>query len=119
MKARFTAMPQPSINVAQVSTRTVLTPTDSLTHQNCKELEAVFAECMNQQRAEIILDFKSLSFLDSEALELLVTMHKELIKRNGKLIIVGLNSICRDILVVTRLINVFFVYKNIQDALKN
>jgi anti-anti-sigma regulatory factor len=46
-------------------------------------------------------------------------MHKELIKRNGKLIIVGLNSICRDILVVTRLINVFFVYKNIQDALKN
>lgn len=112
-------MPQLSINVAQVGTNTVVTPKDSLTHKNCEELDAIFAECMNHERTEIILDFKGLSFLDSEALEQLVKMHKELINRNGKLKIVGLNAICRDILIVTRLINVFYVYENIQDAVKN
>ena len=112
-------MPQLSINVAQVGTRTVLTPTDTLTYQNCKELEAIFTECMNQERTEIIMDLKGLSFLDSEALELLVHMHHELRNRSGKLKIVGLDATCRDILTVTRLINVFYVYENIHDAVKN
>jgi len=73
---------------------------------------------MNQERTEIILDFKGLSFLDSAALELLVNMHEELRNRSGKLKIVGLDAVCRDILLVTRLINVFYVYENIHDAVK-
>jgi anti-anti-sigma factor len=74
---------------------------------------------MNQDRTEIILDLKGLAFLDSEALELLVYMHKELGNRTGKLKIVGLNATCRDILTITRLINVFYVYENIHDAVKS
>jgi anti-anti-sigma factor len=74
---------------------------------------------MNQEQTEIILDCKGLSFLDSEALQLLVNMHDELRNRSGKLKIVGLNAVCRDIMIVTRLINVFYVYENIHDAVKN
>ena len=89
-----------------------------MTFQNRAELEAVFNECINQRRTEIILDCKAVPLLDSEALELLVQMHEELRSRSSFLKIVGINEVCRDILIATRLINVFHVYGDIHDAIR-
>ena len=107
------------INTAKISTRTVLVPKESLTYQNCEELEAMFEECLNQHKTEIILDLKAVSFLDSKALELLIRMHDELRNRGGALKIIGMDSICRDILTATRLIYVFQVYNDIHKAVRD
>ena len=32
--------------------RTILTPKEPLTHQNCKKIEALFSEAMNQQKTD-------------------------------------------------------------------
>ncbi|MBW2646184.1 MAG: STAS domain-containing protein [Deltaproteobacteria bacterium] len=107
------------IGLATVGSTMVLSPTESLTHKNCEEFEAMFNECIEKHGAEIILDCKAVPFLDSEALELLVRMNDEARGRGGALKIIGINSVCREIFLATRLINVFHLYKDVHDAIKS
>ena len=110
--------PLSPISIAKVGTRTVLAPKDSLTFETCEELEATFDECLNDQRADIILDCKDVTFMDSEALELLVRMHEVLRNRGSTLKIIALNDVCRDIFVATRLIHLH-VYEDIHEAIRS
>ena len=108
-----------SIDAVKLGNRIVLTPKESLTYQNCKGLEATLSECTTRKKTEIILDLKAVSFLDSGTLELLLKTHEELEKEGGVLKIVGMNAVCRDILLATRLIHVFRVYADIPEAIKS
>jgi anti-sigma B factor antagonist len=110
--------PSAEISIAKVGTRTVLAPKNSLTYENCGELETTFNECINQQRSDIILDCKAVVFMDSEALELLVRMHEELRNRGNILKIIGLSDVCRDIFLATRLIHLH-VYDDIHEAIRS
>lgn len=96
--------------------RAVLTPGKSIVYETCQELKDRIDVLIQQYKTEIILDFKGVGFLDSAALELLLETHDELRGQGGTLKIVGLNPICRDILVATRMINVLHVYKDIHEA---
>jgi anti-anti-sigma factor len=116
---RVIEMTPSKIGTGRVSSRTIFAPRESLTYENCKELEAMFNDSLDQHKTEIILDFKAVSFLDSEALELLVRIHEELRNRGGVLKIIGIDAVCRDILNATRLINVFRVYEDIHKAIKD
>jgi anti-anti-sigma factor len=100
-----------------VGGRIVLAPESSITYENCSEIEERIEDVIQQNKTEIILDFKHVNFLDSAALEILVKTHTELISRGGALKIIGLNEICRDILLATRIINLFFVYKDMHEAI--
>jgi len=110
--------PSSAVSVAKVGTRTVLAPKESLTYETCEELEATFEECLNDRKADIILDCKAVTFMDSEALELLVRMHEELRTRGSVLKIITLNDVCRDIFVATRLIHLH-VYEDIHEAIRS
>ncbi len=99
--------------------RTVLTPKSQITHENCHELEEQIDDAIQRNKTDMILDCKHVGFLDSAALQLLIQTHDELKNKGGALKIVGLNDVCRDILLATRLINVLFVYKDIHEAVTN
>jgi anti-anti-sigma factor len=107
-----------SVSITRVGNRTVLTPKKSITYENREELHATFEECMKQQRSDIILDCKAISYMDSEALELLVHMHEELRNQGNLLKIIGLNDVCRDIFVATRLIYLH-VYQDMHEAIRS
>lgn len=113
-----TARKSSRIGMARVGTSVVLTPKESLTFKNCEDLENIYKELISKKNTNILLDCKSLSFLDSKALELLLQMQEELEQRDGSLKMLGMNSVCRDILLVTRLINIFHLHQDIQEALK-
>lgn len=106
------------ISIAKVGSRTVLAPKESLTFQNCEELETTFEQCISQDRTDIILDCKAVAYLDSEALQLLVRMHEELRSRGNLLKIIGLNDVCLDIFVATRLIYLN-VYTDMHEAIRS
>jgi anti-anti-sigma factor len=106
-----------AVGKTKVGGRAVLSPKGSLTFETCEEFEVKFNEYLDQKKTEIILELKSVPILDSEALELLLRMQDELKARGGLLKIAGLNDICRDILVATRLINVFHVYEDLHAAM--
>ena len=98
--------------------RSILPLKKTVTHQNCAELEAAFQECIENNKTEIILDCQALTFLDSEALELLTRMHEEAKSSGRELKLISLNDVCRDILIATRLINTLNVYKDIHGAIR-
>jgi anti-anti-sigma factor len=110
-----------SIKIAdtKADSRVVLTPESSITYENCKEIEENIDNFTQQNKTEIILDFKHVEFLDSAALEILVQAHIELKSNGGALKIIGLNEICRDILLATRIINLLFVYEDMNEAILN
>ncbi len=105
------------IGGTKIGNQVVLTPESSITYENCSEIEERIEDAIQQNKTEIILDFKHVGLLDSAALEILVQTHTELISRGGALKIIGLNEVCRDILLATRIINLLFVYKDMHEAI--
>ncbi len=97
--------------------RMILTPGRILTDENCSEMDAQIKEAIEQNKTEIIIDCTSLGFLDSAMLEMLIQAHSALKSRGGRLKIIRLNDVCRDILLATRTIKLFFVYKDMQEAM--
>jgi len=111
--------PSTLIRISKVGIRTILAPTAPLSIKNIEELTVVFKDCVQRPNSEIILDCKSAKFMDSAVLELLLHVHNDLKNNGGELKIIGLNEICRDILYATRLINVFNVFSDINEAIRH
>ncbi len=105
--------------MTRIGTHTVLIPKESLTFENRKGFDAAIQKLTDENQILIVLDCKAVEFMDSEALEALVETHDELTAQGGSLKIVGLNTVCRDILIVTRLINVFNIYSDIPEAVRS
>jgi len=104
------------ISLTKVGPRTILAPKTALTYDNCEALEAVYKQCLEQNRNQIVLDCKSVPLFDSAALELLLRMNTELRSLGGAFVLVGLNAVCHDILVATRLDHDLQVFKNLQEV---
>jgi anti-anti-sigma factor len=111
--------PSKLIRISKVGVRTIIAPNMSLSYQNIEELATVLDDCSRQPKTEVILDCKSVKFLDSSVLELLVRVHTDLKDTGGVLKIIGLNEIGRDIFYATRLINVLNVFKDIHEAIRH
>lgn len=114
-----TDIDSPGIGTSKIGANTILTPRASLTFENCEECEALLKRLIEQNQTTIIIDCKSVEFLDSKALEMLTRVHEELKNHGGVLKIVNLNVICRKILIVTRLINIFHIYEDIPGAVRS
>ncbi len=106
-----------SVKSVNIDGRAALALKQSITWENCENLDKKIKEKIYAGHTEIILDLKKVDHLDSAALELLVETHDNLMQNGGALKIAGLNEVCRDILLATRIINILFVYKDINEAL--
>jgi len=115
---RVIDMKRPNMGPGKGGSMGFLSPKNYMTHQNRDGLYSEFTQCLSQSKTEIILDCKSVSYMDSEGLELLVRMNDETKKREGTLKVINLNPVCRDILIATRLINTLHVYKDMREAIK-
>jgi anti-anti-sigma factor len=102
----------------QLGHHTVITLKEPINHQNCKELEASALGEIGKSHLAVILECKEVSYLDSAALEMLLRLQDALKERGSLMKLVGLNALCRDIMIVTRLINQFNVYPSVQEAIK-
>jgi anti-anti-sigma factor len=111
-------MTSTKFQTATVGMNTLVTIRESLTFKTCEELETTFNQLIRQNKNKIVLDFGAVPVMDSKALEMLLTMHESLINSGGILKIFGLNGVCRDIMVTTRLINLFNIYWDLKEALR-
>jgi anti-anti-sigma factor len=107
-----------NIAISKVGTHTVLTPRGALTFQNCEELENLFKDLTDKGEDHLIIDCKEVSLMDSKTLEILLQMHTMLSGMNGVLKLSGMNDVCWDIMIVTRLINILHVFKDFHGAIK-
>ena len=107
------------ISISRIGGSNVISPRGSITRQNCEELETILSNFLKHQKTSVIVDCKSVDFLDSKALETLVRWHETLRGHGGALKITSLNAVCRDILLATRLTNVLRVYQDIPQAVRS
>ena len=89
----------------------------AITWGNCDALRKKIEAKIKQGHTEIILDLKQVELLDSAALELLIENHDTLMSKGGTLKLTGLNEVCRDIFLSTRVINILSVYKDVNEAI--
>lgn len=106
------------IAITQLGKHTVITVKEPITYQNCKELEDCIQGAAGESQTAIILECKAVGYVDSGALEMLLRLQEKVRERGMQLKIVSLNAVCRDIMIVTRLINQFTVYASVQEAIK-
>ncbi|HPL64174.1 MAG TPA: STAS domain-containing protein [Syntrophales bacterium] len=84
-------MSSSKIGIMKAGANNILIPKDMLTFKNCDDLEHV-SDALVKQKSGIVLDCKSVSLMDSKALELLLRMHDAMKSRGQKLKICGLNA---------------------------
>ena len=95
---------------------TLLAPTEAIIEDSVTELSRKIKACLDAGETKVIIDFSSVSFIDSKGLEMLLDYLDLSMKVGGSIKIASPNQICSDIFRVTRLSNFFEVYKEIDDA---
>ena len=104
---------------SRVGSRSIITPETSLTGKDLDSLDQINKEITGKGRSEIILDMKSVSFVDSEVLEYILKIHEDLKIKGGYLKLINVNTICRDIFTATRLVNALYIFDDIHEAIRN
>lgn len=110
---------KPPASIARVGTHMVLSLKEALTHANCGALETMIGDLIQENKPWIILDLKAVPVIDSRGLESLLKIEASMQQRGSRLKMVGLGQVCRDILMATRLSNVFHVYEDIHKAIQD
>lgn len=107
-----------SVGHTALAGATILSPSASLTFENCKEMRAALETAASEHGHAVVLDCRSVSYMDSEALEMLVEMHEKLSAARVSLRLTHLNEVCMDILTASRLVHVLIVYGDLSQALR-
>lgn len=98
---------------------TVLSPSASLTFENCGELRSALEAACQGHTPKVVLDCRAIAFMDSEILELLVEFHEKLRANRGEFKLAHLNDVCSDILTASRLVYTLVVCEGVNQALKD
>ena len=87
--------------------------------ENIAKLEQEMKRAFQEGSTKILVDFSEVSHIDSKGLEFLLDSVEEAQKRGWNVKLCNLNQICRDILLATRLNNVFEIYDEAQEAARS
>jgi anti-sigma B factor antagonist len=70
------------------------------------------------QKAKLLLDFSAVSHMSSSALGMLITVHKRIREKGGQLALCSIQPAIHQIFVITRLNEIFQIYKSRAEALE-
>ncbi len=88
------------------------------TLQNAWEFRNVLSELVERGEKNILVDLSPVNFADSSFLGVLIHFFKVLVRQDGELKVVGLNSSLRILFEMANLTRLFDVYDSVEDAFK-
>ncbi|MDI6767710.1 MAG: STAS domain-containing protein [Bacteroidota bacterium] len=77
------------------------------------------ADYIEQGNKCMILNMKRVNYLNSSGIGALITAHTSYRKIGGEIKLIGLSSNIQNLMVITRLIEVFDAYETIEEAIKS
>jgi len=89
------------------------------TLQNAWEFRNALSELVDKGEKSIIVNLSAVNFADSSFLGVLIHFFKVLVRRDGELKVVGLNSSLQILFEMANLTRLFDVYETVEDALKD
>ena len=84
-----------------------------------KEFQNILLNCRNKNRMNIIIDLKNVTHIDSSGIGILVRGYTSMINSQGNLKLAGISDKMKRVFTITKLISVFQLYPNIEEAAKS
>jgi anti-sigma B factor antagonist len=91
---------------------------DRATLQNAWEFRNALSELVDRGDNRVIVDLSPVNFADSSFLGVLIHFFKVLVRRDGELKVVGLNSNLRILFEMANLTRLFDIFESVEDALR-
>jgi anti-sigma B factor antagonist len=82
------------------------------------ELRNALQNIAEQKKNNLVIDLKSVTYLNSTALGVLISAHTNFVKRNGKVILCNVGKSLESIFMITKLTMVFPISENLESAIK-
>lgn len=82
------------------------------------ELRKKFTSIIEANEKKILIDLTNVSYLDSSGLATFIEILQRLKKINGRLRFCNINERVRNILEITKLVNLFEIFESREEALK-
>jgi len=95
------------ININNANNRTVITITGRLDTINSPNFEKAVAPVIAGNMQDVVLDCTSLDYISSSGLRLFLTMQKAANAKNGKLTLLGMKPIIKEIFDITGFSSMF------------
>lgn len=89
------------------------------TLQNAWEFRNALSELVEKGEKSIIVNLSAVNFADSSFLGVLIHFFKVLVRRDGELKLVGLNSSLQILFEMANLTQLFNVYDTVEDAVRS
>ena len=103
----------------QVGTVDVLTPAGALVDEDAESFAKMLMKRVQSPNPRLVVSLHEVPYMDSTALEGLLSATDELSDRASSLKLVGVQPTCREILELTGLAARFSFFKDTQDAVKS
>ncbi|MCK5558873.1 MAG: STAS domain-containing protein [Candidatus Hydrogenedentes bacterium] len=87
--------------------------------EECAKLTEKIDACIADGTSKIVIDMKQVPFIDSAGLETLQLLVPELARRGADFRITGLNDVCRDTLVATRMMSFLHISEDAESAVRS
>jgi anti-sigma B factor antagonist len=90
-----------------------------MTDEHIKMLQQAVADLLEEGCTDMIVDLSKIKRINSSGLGSLISLYTATSAKNGKLKIGGLNEFVKNVLHVTKLIEVFEIYPSKEEAIKS
>lgn len=94
----------------------VISGDEPLNAENVDSVRELISSCTSEGRPDLVIDMKKIPLIDSAGLELLVESRQQCISRGGIVQLAALDPLCRDILRVTGVDNLFELHDDVVAA---
>src|SRR3990167_1998074 len=98
------------IKKSKVGVISYIEPEIPIASEGVKELKNVIEDCFKESEYKIVINFRTVPYIDSEGLETLLDILGEVRKKGGSIKLADPNSVCSDIFAATRLDSIFEIY---------
>ena len=96
----------------------IVEPSGEVDFYNSSAMRERFSDLIKQKRKAIVVNLARVTYIDSSGLATLIELMQKVNKYGGKLKLSGLNQTVKDTFEVSKLIDVFSIYADEQEALK-
>ncbi|MFA4837937.1 MAG: STAS domain-containing protein [Candidatus Neomarinimicrobiota bacterium] len=96
---------------------TIVTISGRLDAASAPDFNKQFTDLIGQGEATFVLDFSDLVYISSAGLRSILLVAQELRKKSGKLLVVSLKDIVREVFEISGFIQLFQIFDSVDQAL--
>lgn len=104
------------IRVSRLGAATYVTPDGALTNASIAAFKSRIDTLREEGRLDVVVNLEQVTVLDSMALETLVDLFTALSEAGGSLRLTNANPLCRQILLITRVIDTIPLLDDLESA---